>query len=81
LLRGDGLADLLIWQVWPVAVIGAYLMSDPFTFKTIAAGADWLQWSTRKRWYHRAPRHGHISTYELVSVTASRKSCLAVPET
>jgi hypothetical protein len=71
LLRGDGLADLLIWQVWPVAVIGTYLMSDPLTFKTITAGSDWLQWGTRKRWYHRAPRDGHINTYELVSVTAS----------
>ncbi|WP_216207018.1 hypothetical protein [Amycolatopsis aidingensis] len=72
LLRGDTFGDALTyWPVWIVIVVFAYLMSDPLTFKTMSAGADWLQWGTRKRWYHRTPRAGHVKFYDLVSITAS----------
>ncbi|GAB3506136.1 hypothetical protein [Amycolatopsis cihanbeyliensis] len=42
LFRGSGLDMLTAWPVWVVAAIGAYLMSNPFSYQTTSAGADWI---------------------------------------
>ncbi|MGH3949391.1 MAG: hypothetical protein ACRDSE_09735 [Pseudonocardiaceae bacterium] len=36
----------------------------------MSAGADWVQWGMRKRWYQRRAHRGYLKIYELVSVTA-----------
>lgn len=45
LLRGDGVALLAAWPVWPLLVVGAGLMAGPTRWRSsiVSVGADWLQ--------------------------------------
>lgn len=64
LVRGDGLALLSAWPVWPVIAVGAVLMARPYPVRTISVGADWLQRSGRRR--------ESVRLYELSRIEAGR---------
>ncbi|MPY85862.1 MAG: hypothetical protein GEV00_21865 [Actinophytocola sp.] len=68
LLRGQGLHALTLWQIWMLILVGTFVMSRPLSLKSMSAGADWIQWCRRKRWYHRCAHQGWLKTYELVSI-------------
>ncbi|MGH3620910.1 MAG: hypothetical protein ACRDQ5_03855, partial [Sciscionella sp.] len=70
-VQGRGLDMLTAWPVYPIMLVGAYLMSSPLDFKTVSAGADWFQTGRRKRWYQREARLNYVKLYELLKVTGS----------
>ena len=69
LFRGDGLEAWTVWQMWAVAFVGAWLMADPLNRETISAGADWVQWYKRPKWYQWRKREPHlVKTYRLTNI-------------
>lgn len=69
LLKGYGLDGLSFWQVWLIIIVGAYLMADPLTRQTISAGADWVQWKRRPKWYQRRRDRGtFLKIYRLTKI-------------
>lgn len=59
----------LSWQIWLIITIGAYLMADPLARQTISAGADWVQWKRRPKWYQRRRDRGtFLRIYRLTKI-------------
>ena len=57
------------WQAWAIIVVGAYLMADPLERQTISAGADWVQWKRRPKWYQRRRDRGtFLKVYRLTKI-------------
>lgn len=60
---------VLSWQIWLIVVVGSYLMSDPLARQTISAGADWVQWKKRPKWYQwRRDRGTFLKIYRLTKI-------------
>lgn len=62
---------ILYWPAWPAIAVAAWLLAGPLDMPALSAGADWLQWSRRNRWWgvRDGPR-AHIRCYELREITA-----------
>lgn len=57
------------WQAWAIIIVGAWLMADPLKRETISAGADWVQWYKRPKWYQWRKREPHVvKTYRLTNI-------------
>ncbi|MGH3949471.1 MAG: hypothetical protein ACRDSE_10135, partial [Pseudonocardiaceae bacterium] len=65
-IQGYGLDMLTAWPVWTVVIIGAWLMTAPFTYTVLSAGADWLQLDKFRFGIHT--KSGFVKLYELREV-------------
>jgi hypothetical protein len=69
LMRGQGFEAWTYWQMWVIAFVGAWLMADPMERRTVSAGADWIQWNRRPKWYQsRRDRTNYLKFYRLAEI-------------
>lgn len=63
------LRALEFWQMWAILAVFTYLMSDPLARQVISAGADWVQWKRRPKWYERRRDRGtFLKIYRLTKI-------------
>ncbi len=67
LLRGNGLLGWAqYWPLWAIIVVASWLITAPFTFTVLSAGADWLQLDKFRFGIHT--KSGFVKLYELREV-------------
>lgn len=66
LIQGEGLGMLTAWPVLLIMLVGAWLITGPFTYVVVSVGADWCQYENYR---YGVKRGSHvIDLYDLVKI-------------